>query len=135
MFNLKLLGSILVTALKWGIVWGLAGAAVGAVTTLIEPDTGHIPRNLVPLMIGVPSAIFGAVAGLVFASVVAPFPQISTFLGAKGRVVLGGAVGGAAGIVFMNLLAHSVVTVFSGALLGAALGARFIKSESLPENR
>jgi hypothetical protein len=36
----KVLGRILTTALKWAVVWALAGAAMGVVATLIEPDTG-----------------------------------------------------------------------------------------------
>jgi hypothetical protein len=134
MFNLKVLNRILITTLKWAIVWGLAGAAMGVVATLIEPDTGHIPRKLVPVMIGLPSAAFGAVAGLLFASVLVP-AHISASLGPTGRVVLGGVVGGAVGMIFMNLLAHSVVTVLLAAFLGAALAARFARPESLAEKK
>jgi hypothetical protein len=134
MFNLKTLARILTTTLKWAIVWGLVGAAMGAVATIVEPDTGHIPRNLVPLMIGLPSAVFGAIAGLLFASVMTPV-HVSAFLGLKGRVVLGAIVGATAGIVFMNLLAHSVVTILLAAFLGGALAARFAKSEALAEKK
>jgi len=48
MFSQKVLRRILMTTLKWAAVWALAGAAMGVVATLIEPDTGHIPRHLVP---------------------------------------------------------------------------------------
>lgn len=132
MFNLKTLARILTTTLKWAIVWGLVGAAMGAVATIVEPDTGHIPRNLVPLMIGLPSAVFGAIAGLLFASVMTPV-HVGALLGLKGRVVLGAIVGATAGIVFMNLLAHSVVTIPLAAFLGGALAARFARSKALPE--
>jgi len=104
MFNLKALGRILITALKWAIVWGLVGAAMGVLATTLEPDTGHIPRNLVPLMMAVPSAVFGAIAGLIFASVMTPV-HVSDFLGPRGRVVLGAVIGATAGTIFMNLLA------------------------------
>ena len=134
MLNLKILGRILITTFKWAIVWGLVGAAMGAVATIVEPDTGHIPRNLVPLMIGLPSAAFGAIAGLIFASVMVPI-QVGTFLGLKGRVALGAVVGATAGIVFMNLLAHSVLTIFLAGFLGGALAARFVRSEALPEKK
>lgn len=134
MFNLKSFGRILITALKWAIVWGLAGAATGVVATMIEPDTGHIPRHLVPLMVGVPSAAFGGLAGLILASVMTP-AHIGDFVGLRGRVVLGGIIGGTAGIVFMNLLAHSVITIILAALLGAVLAARFAKSEAFRENK
>jgi hypothetical protein len=98
--------------------------------TLIDPDTGHIPRAMVPLMIGVPSAVFGALAGLLFALVVVP-AGIRIPLGATGRTLLGATVGGIAGVVFMNILAHSIVTVALASLLGAALGARFTRPASL----
>ena len=132
MSSLKTLGRILTTGLKWAAVWALAGAAMGVVATLIEPDTGHIPRHLVPLMIAVPSAAFGVVAGLIFASVVAPV-KINVSLGPKGRALFGGVVGGATGMVFMNMLAHSVVTVLLAALLGALLAVRFTRSKAPAE--
>jgi hypothetical protein len=86
MFSQKVLGRILMTTLTWAVVWALAGAAMGVVATLIEPDTGHIPRHLVPVMIAVPSAAFGAVAGLIFASVMASV-NITVSLGPKGRTL------------------------------------------------
>jgi hypothetical protein len=132
MFNLRNLTWIFMTTLKWAVVWGLAGAAMGVVATLIEPDTGHIPRNLVPVMIGVPRAVFGAVAGLLFASVMVS-AHIQASLGPTGRAALGGAVGAAVGMIFMNLLAHSVVTVVFAAFWGAALAARFARRKSLAE--
>jgi hypothetical protein len=134
MFSLKTLGRILITTVIWAVVWGLVGAAVGAVATVIQPDTGHIPRNLVPLMIGVPSGVFGAIAGLIFASVMAPV-RISSLVGLKGRIFLGTVVGATAGIVFMNLLAPSVLTVFLAALLGGVLAVRFVRSKALDEKK
>lgn len=130
MFNLRTLIVVFVTALKWAVVWGLVGAAMGAVATIVEPDTGHIPRNLVPLMIGLPSSVFGFIAGLIFAFVMTPI-QVNSFLGLKGRVFLGAIVGATAGIVFMNLLAHSVVAILLAAFLGGTLAARFVRSEGL----
>ncbi|SRR6266481_2165600 len=134
MFSQKVMGRILMMTLKWAAAWALAGAAMGVVATLIEPDTGHIPRHLVPVMIAVPSAAFGAVAGLIFASVVASV-NISVSLGPKGRTLLGSVIGGLTGLVFMNLLAHSVLTVLSAALLGALLAIRFTKPETPVEKK
>lgn len=134
MFNLRTVGRILIATATWAVVWGLVGAAVGVISTVIEPDTGHIPRNLVPLMIGVPSAVFGAIAGLVFASLMAP-ARLSSFLGPKGRMLFGCAVGATAGIVFMNVLAHSAITIVLAAFLGGALAARFGRSEALTEKK
>jgi hypothetical protein len=55
--------------------------------------------------------------------------HVSDFLGPRGRVVLGAVIGGTAGIIFMNPLAHSVITIILAAFLGAALAARFARSE------
>ena len=63
-------------------------------------DTGHVPHRLVPVMIDVPSAALGAIAGLNFASVMAP-ANINVLVGPKGRALLGGILGDAIGQVFM----------------------------------
>jgi len=131
---LPIIGKVVRTTGIWALLWGLTGAAAGAVMTLIDPDTGHIPRAMVPLMIGGPSAVFGALAGLLFALVVVP-AGIRVPLGTTGRTLLGATVGGIVGIVFMNILAHSIVTVALAALLGAALGARFTRPSLLAASK
>jgi hypothetical protein len=73
-------------------------------------------------MIGFPSAVFGAIGGLVYAALIMP-ARVTDLLGVKGRVVLGAIVGAAAGIVLTNLFAHSIWAVILAALLGAALAA------------
>ncbi|MDP9337888.1 MAG: hypothetical protein M3P45_03365 [Acidobacteriota bacterium] len=128
MLKLKTVGKILLTALQWAVLWGLVGATAGVVATIVEPDTGHIDPKFVPIMIGVPSAAFGALAGLVFASMVVP--SNIRFLGPKGRVVIGGVVCAAVGAIFMNVLAHSAIAILLAAFLGAALAARFVKPDS-----
>lgn len=133
MFGLKALGRILIISVWWAVVWGLTGAAMGVVTTLMEPDTGHIPRSLVPIMFGLPSAAFGAVAGMPFACVLAS-ANINTSLGPIGRVILGGVVGAGAGMIFMNHLAHSIVAVLLSAFLGATLAIRFARAETPAQN-
>ncbi len=85
-------------------------------------------------MIGVPSAVFEALAGLVFALIVVP-AGIRIPLGTTGRTLLGATVGGIVSIVFMNILAHSIVTVALAAVLGAALGARFTRPASLAASK
>jgi hypothetical protein len=85
-------------------------------------------------MIGVPSAAFGALAGLLFALVVVP-ADIRIPLGTTGRTLLGATVGGIVGLVFMNILAHSIVTVGLAALLGSALGARFTRPSLLAASK
>lgn len=37
---------------------------------LIEPDTAHIPRHLVPFKMGVRAAVFGGIFGAVFTFIV-----------------------------------------------------------------
>jgi hypothetical protein len=130
MANLKSLPNVFLTAVKWAVVWGLFGAAIGAVATIIEPDTGHIPRNRVPLLIGLPSAVFGAIAGLIYGVLMMP-ARVSDVLGAKGRVTLGAVIGAAAGIVLMNLFAHSFWAVILAALLGGVLAASAARSDAL----
>lgn len=53
----------------WTLAWGIAGAAIGGVVTVFQPDTGHIPANMVPILIGVPNAAFGLVTGLIYGTV------------------------------------------------------------------
>ena len=51
--SLKALARTLFTALQWALAWGLTGAAAGVVMILVEPDTGHIGRSFVPIMVGI----------------------------------------------------------------------------------
>lgn len=134
MTTLQIIGKVVRTTGIWALLWGLTGAAAGAILTLIDPDTGHIPRAMVPLMIGVSSAVLGALAGLLFALIVVP-AGIRIPLGTTGRTLLGATVGGIVGIVFMNILAHSIVTIALASLLGAALGARFTRPASLAASK
>jgi hypothetical protein len=78
--------------------------------------------------------VFGAVTGLLLALIVVP-AGIRIPLGTTGRTLVGATVGGIVGIVFMNILAHSIVTVALAALLGAALGARFTRPASLAASK
>jgi hypothetical protein len=42
---------------------GLATAAMGILAVVFHPDTGHVPRYAVPLMLGIPGFILGLLAG------------------------------------------------------------------------
>jgi len=104
----------------WTTAWGFAGAAIGAIVTVFHSDTGHIPSDQIPLLIGVPSAVFGLGAGLLYGALAVAFgAEVS--LSRKGRMMLGAGVGCAAGIVFMRVLAHSYLTIVVAVLLGILL--------------
>ena len=124
MTTFQIIGKGVRTTGVWAVLWGLTGAAAGAVMTVIEPDTGHISHSLVPFMIGIPSAVFGAAAGLVFV-LIALLADIRSPLSITGKTLLGGSVGAIVGVVFMIVLAHTFVTVVLTTLMGAGLGSRF----------
>ena len=105
---------------KWAVAWGIVGALARLVSILVDPDTGHIPNYDVPLMIGVPSAAFGALAGLMFASLSYSVRRKNPT--SANRALLGAAVAGAAGFAFMKVLAHSILVIPITALLGSVLG-------------
>lgn len=119
----KLFEQVLFTVLRWSAIWGLAGGVMGLVAILVEPDTGHIPRHLVPIMIGVPALLLGAIAGLLFALVTVPANTSSPMAG-KGRILFGAFVGAMAGLALMYIFSHSFYTIPIAALLGGALAAR-----------
>lgn len=123
---LRMLFRICGIAAVWSLVWGIAGAAVGIIITFFQPDTGHIPVNKIPLLVGVPSAAFGLCAGLLY-GILAVALGLELRIGARGRLILGACVGGAAGVVFMRVLAHSYLTVLVATVLGMLLAAGFLE--------
>lgn len=116
-------------AAMWAFAWGITGAMIGAVITIFQPDTGHIPSNMVPIMVGVPSAAVGLGAGLLYGTLAVAF-GMEVRLGKRGRTILGAAVGCAAGVVFMRVLAHSYLTVVVTVLLGVFLATVFLPGKS-----
>jgi hypothetical protein len=111
---------ICLIAVMWTVAWGISGAAIGAIVTVFHSDTGHIPSEQIPILIGVPSAAFGLAAGLLYGALAVAFgAEVS--LGTKGRTILGAGVGCVAGIVFMRVLAHSYLTILVAVLLGILL--------------
>ncbi|HEV2697659.1 MAG TPA: hypothetical protein VGU90_06675, partial [Terriglobales bacterium] len=98
MLSLKSLSHILLATIQWMLFWGLVAAAFVAIVTTIQPDTGHVPRAEVPLMIGVPSAILGGIVGLIFACLMEASHQ-RNFLGRTVRVFVVGIMGTSAGII------------------------------------
>jgi hypothetical protein len=123
---LKVFWRILVTTILWAVVCGLSGAVLAVVVTITEPDTGHIPREFVPLMVGVPTAALGALGGIIcgFALTRA---HADDLLGFRGRKVIGGYVGGAAAIICVSILVPSFIAVIPAGFLGAVTGARLVK--------
>ena len=120
---------ILWIALIWAVTWGLTGAAAGAVLTVFHPDTGHIPADKIPVFIGVPSAVFGLVAGLLY-GLIAVGLGIEASLGSKGRTLIGAGVGCAAGLVYMRIFAHHYLTVLLAAIVGALLAIAIFRATS-----
>jgi hypothetical protein len=104
---------------------------MGVIMIIVEPDTGHVPRHWVPVMVGMPSAVFGALAGIVFGAV-ATSAGLGAPFGPIGRSVVGAAVGGSVGVVFMSLLAHSFLTILLATGLSAYLGFRYTKARTPP---
>jgi hypothetical protein len=126
MLRVRSFSRIVLTTVAWMIAWGVIAAAITAVVTVIQPDTGHIPRQKVPLMIGIPSAVFGGIAGFIFACVLEA-NGVPKLLGARSRLVLGALFGASAGILSMNFLSDSIFAVLFSALLGAILLGSFVQ--------
>ena len=117
---------VCLTAALWTLVWGLVGATTGAIVTVFQPDTRHIPSDEMPILIGVPSSIFGFGAGLLYGALAVAFgAELS--LRKTGRPLLGAGVGLVVGIAFMRILAHSYLTILLAILLGVLLaGSPFL---------
>ena len=120
----KSLARILLTMTEWAAFWGIVGAAFAAVATVIQPDTGHIPREKVPLMIGVPSAMLGSVVGLVFACTAEAFHE-KNLMGNKVRAVVLGILSACSAVVIMNVLAPSLLSVIPAGFIGGVLTFRY----------
>jgi len=113
-------------AITWALAWGFTGAILGAVIAIFQPDTGHIPSSKMPIFIGVPSAVFGLGAGLVYGILTASLSTKVT-LRMKDRAALGALVGCGIGVAFMRILAHSYLTVLVAGLLALLLATNFFR--------
>jgi hypothetical protein len=84
------------TALSWALVGGFATAAMGPLPVVFHPDTGHVPRYGVPVMLGIPGFILGLLAGAAFSCLATAVHETHrTRLGE--RMLLGAAIGTVAG--------------------------------------
>ena len=113
------------TALSWALVGGFATAAMGLLAVVFYPDTGHVPRYAVPLMLGIPGFILGLLAGAAFSCLTTAVNETyRTRLGE--RMLLGAAIGAVAGQTIVWAFSQgrltSVMTVIIGAWLAAVLG-------------
>lgn len=114
-------------AAAWALAWGMTGATVGAIVAVFQPDTGHIPSSKMPILIGVPSTVFGLFAGLVYGTLVTTLGN-ELRLGTKGKAILGAGIGCVVGAAFMRVLVHSYLAIFLGGLVGVVLAISFFKT-------
>jgi|SRR5215813_4588967 len=127
---LKKLLRVCAIAATWAFAWGLTGAAAGAIIAAFQPDTGHIPSEKMPVLIGVPAAAFGLGAGLLYGALaVALGMELNS--GPARRIILGAIVGCFAGTVLMKLFAHSYLTIFVAVLLGVLLASGFSRKPTV----
>jgi hypothetical protein len=69
---------------------------MGLLAVVLHPDTGHVPRYGVPVMLGIPGFILGLLASAAFSCLAnAVHETYTTRLGE--RMLLGGAIGAIAG--------------------------------------
>ena len=113
------------TSLSWALVGGFATAAMGLLALVFNPDTGHVPRYAVPVMLGIPGFLLGLLAGAAFSCLtIAVHETYGTRLGE--RMLLGAAIGAVAGQTigwaFSQGQLTSVMTIIIGAWLAAVLG-------------
>jgi hypothetical protein len=85
--RLNLLGLVCLKASVWTVAWGSCGFGIALLSTMISPDTGHIPHGLVALIGAFVSAITGLFSGIVYALV------SQTTSSRRSRVTMGAVVG------------------------------------------
>jgi hypothetical protein len=117
----SLLGRMIKLGLIWCFVWCAAGALAGFLLTMGPRDPRAIPHSFAPFLVGIPSAIVGGVAGMVFVFL-APALESRRRASFLNLAILGAIVGTGLGILFMRVVAHSLLTVVVSAVIGAGLG-------------
>lgn len=118
----SLLGRMIKLGLYWCFVWCLAGALAGFLISRGPRDPRAVPHEFMPFVVGIPSAVLGAVAGVLFV-LLAPAVEVRRQASVRNLAILGAVVGFGLGVFYMRVVFHSVGTVAICALLGAALGA------------
>jgi hypothetical protein len=104
------------TVAIWTVAWGLSGVLLGLMALVVQPDTGHVPRREVLLLIGIPLALCGVVGGSIFGVVGGSYKG-------KARVILGGLTGGIAGMAPAWFPGWRSVALALSVLVGISLGA------------
>ena len=104
------------TVAIWTIAWGLSGVLLALIALVIQPDTGHVPRYEVPLLLGIPLALCGVVGGSIFGVVGGSYKG-------KARVILGGLAGGIGGIAPAWFPGWRSVALALSIVVGISLGA------------
>jgi hypothetical protein len=117
-----MLARMLKLGLYWSAAWCLAGAFAGFVLARGNHDPRALPREFAPFVVGIPSAIIGGVAGIIFVFF-APAIESRRHASIRNLAILGAVVGGGVGVFYMKAVIHSPLSVVGGALFGAALGA------------
>lgn len=118
----SLLGRMFKFGLYWCFAWCLAGALTGFLISRGPRDPRAIPHEFMPFVIGIPSAVLGGVAGVLFV-LLSPAVESRRQASVRGLAILGAVVGAGLGFFFMRVVIHSVGTVVVCTLFGAALGA------------
>jgi len=118
----SLLGRMLKLGLYWCFVWCMAGALTGFLLSRGPRDPRAIPHEFMPFVVGIPSAVLGGLAGVVF-TFMAPALESRRRVPVRTLAALGAAVGAGLGVFFMRVVFHSFLTLLVCALLGTALGA------------
>jgi hypothetical protein len=114
--NLSALNRFWWTVAVWTIAWGLTGALLRLIAIVIQPDTGHVPRYEVPLLLGIPLGLCGVVGGSLFGVLAGSY-------NGNARVFLGGLVGGIAGVAPGWFPGWRSVALALSIVVGISLGA------------
>jgi hypothetical protein len=104
--------------LRWSLIWGFISALI---IWIRNPDTGHISVLDVGVIIGIGAAVFGSLAGAIFALLVLRIPFVQRF-GRIGFLLLGTVVGAIVGGIAWITVFHTLWTMVVAVLLGEVLG-------------
>lgn len=108
--------------LFWCFAWCAGGAFAGFMLTRGPRDPRAISHEFYPFVVGIPSAVLGGVAGMIFVFL-APAIESRRRRSIRYLVVLGAILGAGLGLLYTRVVLNSILTVLVCALYGAALGA------------
>ena len=107
--------------LLWCFAWCAAGAFAGFMLTRGPRDPRAISHEFYPFVVGIPSAVLGGVAGMIFVFL-APAIE-SRRRSIRYLAVLGAVLGAGLGLLYMRVVANTYLTLIVCVLFGATLGA------------